>query len=185
MTRYAYPHTIENGAGERITFFRVVPSATGDRVELENVIGPGSGPPMHVHHHQNEALTIRQGRMSCTSFGEPERFAEVGDTIAFSAGVPHRFRNVGDGELHCTGYVEPAHNIEYFLTELYDSTKRNGGERPSLFEAAFLMRRYRAEFTMTEIPAPVQRFVFPILVGLGHMLGKYARYADAPAAHTG
>jgi hypothetical protein len=36
-SRYDYPHTIENGAGERLIFRRRVPGATGDRVEGDNV----------------------------------------------------------------------------------------------------------------------------------------------------
>ena len=43
-----YPHTIDHGAGERITFLRRVPVATGHPVEGENVASPGAGPPMHV-----------------------------------------------------------------------------------------------------------------------------------------
>lgn len=42
------------------------------------------------------------------------------------------------------------------------------------------MRRYRSEFYMPEIPAVVQRFVFPALVIVGQALGKYEKYADAP-----
>ena len=30
MPRYTYPHTIDNGAGERLTFFRRVPGANGE-----------------------------------------------------------------------------------------------------------------------------------------------------------
>src|SRR5512145_3083602 len=55
MERYTYPHTIENGAGEGITFLRKVPSDAGDRLEIENVVTPGSGPPTHIHHYQEEA----------------------------------------------------------------------------------------------------------------------------------
>ena len=100
--------------------------------------------------------------------------------MIFKAGEGHRFWNAGDVDLRCTGYVEPADNVEYFLAELFDSTKRNGG-RPDLFEAAFLMRRYRSEFAMLEIPTRVQQFVFPVLVAVGNALGKYTRYANAPA----
>ena len=52
MGRYTYPHIIENGAGERLTFLRRVTGATGDRLEGENVVEPGAGPIMHVHYHQ-------------------------------------------------------------------------------------------------------------------------------------
>jgi hypothetical protein len=53
-------------------------------------------------------------------------------------------------------------------------------DRPGPFDAAFLARRFRSEFGMAEIPALVQRLAFPVLVTVGRLLGKYARYADAP-----
>jgi hypothetical protein len=52
LSTYIYPHSIESGAGERITFVRRVLDPTGDRLEVENVVKPGSGPPMHVHNYQ-------------------------------------------------------------------------------------------------------------------------------------
>ena len=175
-----YPHTIDNGAGERITFLRRVPTPAGDRLEAENVVTPGAGPPMHIHRHQVEAMTVLSGRIGYQRLGEPEQFAGPGATVAFKAGGPHRFWNAGSEELHVTGYIEPADNVEYFLTELYASTRRNGGTRPDPFDAAFLIRRYRSEFTMLAIPVVVQRLVFPLQVALGTLLGKYRRYADAP-----
>jgi uncharacterized cupin superfamily protein len=179
MGRYSYPHVIDNGAGERITFLRVVQGPKGDRLEVENVVTPGSGPPMHVHHFQDEAVTILKGRIGYTRPEGPEQFGGSGDTVAFKAGEPHKFWNAGQDDLLGAGYIEPADNVEYFLTELYASTKRNGG-RPSLFDAAFLMTRYRREFGMLEIPGAVQQFLFPILVAVGRLLGKYRRYAGAP-----
>ena len=175
-----YPHTIDNGAGERITFLRRIPGRAGDRLEVENIVTPGAGPPMHIHRHQEEALTVEEGRIGYQCLGEPPQFAGPGETVAFKAGVAHRFWNAGEGNLRCTGYIEPADNVEYFLTELYASTKRNGGTRPDPFDAAFLVRRYRSEFAMVGIPVAVQRFVFPIQVAIGRLLGKYRRYADAP-----
>jgi quercetin dioxygenase-like cupin family protein len=176
MSAYTYPHTIENGAGERLTFMR----RAGDRLEIENVVTPGSGPPMHVHHHQEEAVTVEQGRIGYQRRGEPEQFAGPGETVVFKPGEVHKFWNAGEAELRGTGYVEPADNLEYFLTALYDSMRRNGGKRPDPFEAAFLARRFRSEFGMAEIPAPIQRLVFPVLTFVGRLLGKYEKYADAP-----
>ena len=180
MSRYTYPHTIDNGAGERLTFHRRVPGRLGDRVEGENVVAPGAGPPMHVHHYQREALTVVEGRIGYQRLGEPERFAGPGETVTFGAGEVHRFWNAGESELRCTAYVEPADNLEYFLGAIFDSAKRSGGPAPHPLDAAFLARRYRSEFTMYAVPAAVQRFVFPVLVAVGTLLGRYARYADAP-----
>ena len=65
MRTHTYPHTIDNGAGERLTFIRRVGDSVGDRLEVENLVDPGCGPPMHVHHGQEEALTVeRANRLS-------------------------------------------------------------------------------------------------------------------------
>jgi quercetin dioxygenase-like cupin family protein len=175
-----YPHTIDNGDGERLTFLRRVPNSAGDRLEVENVVKPGSGPPMHVHHHQEEALTVEEGKIGYQRPGEPPQFAERGETVVFAPGETHRFWNAGEEDLRCTGYIQPADNVEYFLTAIYESQRENGGSRPGPFEAAFLSRRFRSEFGMAEIPALVQRLLFPALVTVGGLLGKYRRYADAP-----
>lgn len=180
MTTPTYPRTIENGAGERLTFLRRVPGRAGERLEVRNVVSPGAGPPMHIHHFQEEALTVERGRIGIQRPGGPVQFAGAGETVIFAAGDPHRFWNAAESELVVTGYVEPPDNLEYFLTEVYDSTRRRGGKAPNPFEAAFLMHRYRGEFTLVEIPAAVRRFIFPLQVALGRLLGKYRRYADAP-----
>ena len=171
-----YPHTIDNGVGERITFT----GRAGDRLEVENVVAPGSGPPMHVHRLQEEALTVQQGRIGYLRAGEEPQFAEAGETVVFKPGEVHKFWNAGEGELRCTGYAQPPDNLEYFLTQIYDSMRRSGGKRPNPFDAAFLSRRYRSEFGMAEIPAPVQAVLFPVVVAVGRLLGKYEKYADAP-----
>jgi hypothetical protein len=69
MERYAYPHIIENGAGERFTFLRRFTGATGDRLEGENVVEPDAGPIMRVRYHQEEALTVAQGRIGYQRLG--------------------------------------------------------------------------------------------------------------------
>ena len=180
MSTYTYPHIIENGAGERITFVRRIQDPAGDRLEGENLVKPGSGPPVHVHYYQEEALTVRQGRLGYQRPGGPPRFAGPGETVVFGPGEAHRFWNAGEEDLRCMAYIQPADNAEYFLTALFESQRESGGSRPDPFEVAFLMKRYRSEFYMAEIPAVVQRFVFPVLVIVGRVLGKYKKYADAP-----
>jgi quercetin dioxygenase-like cupin family protein len=180
MARYSYPHTIENGAGERITFVCRVASPAGERLLVENAVSPGAGPPMHTHHYQTEALTVVQSRIGYQRLGQAPRYGGPGDTLTLKPGEPQKFWNAWESELRCSGYIEPPDNVEYFLTELYASTKRNGGRRPDAFDAEYLIRRYRSEFSMQEIPAAVQRVLFPVQAAIGRLLGKYARYADAP-----
>jgi quercetin dioxygenase-like cupin family protein len=180
MARYAYPHTIDNGGGERLTFLRRVQGPNGERIEVENFVSPGAGPPMHTHRYQTEALTVTRGRIGYQRPGQPPQYAGPRETVTFGPGDAHKFWNAGQDELHCVGYVEPPDNIEYFLAELFASTKRNGGKRPDPFDAAYLVSHFSSEFSLQEVPAAVQRIVFPIQIVLGRLLGKYKRYADAP-----
>jgi quercetin dioxygenase-like cupin family protein len=166
-----YPRTITNGGGERFTFVRRVTGPDGDRLEVEGFAKPGAGPPMHVHHLQEEAIVVVSGRLGYQVLGQEPQYATAGETKVFGAGVAHKWWNAGDVELHMTGWAKPPLNIEYFLSELFAATARNGGARPGLFDIAFLATRYRTEFTMIEIPMAVQRVVFPIVVAFGFMLG--------------
>jgi quercetin dioxygenase-like cupin family protein len=175
-----YPRTIDNGGGERLTFVGVRSDERGEYLEVSNTVSPGSGPPMHVHRLQEEVLTVERGTMGWQRLGDEEHMARAGETITFAPGEVHRFWNAGDDELVGTGQVRPPDNLEYFLTEIYASTRTNGGKRPRLFDAAYLTSRYRSEFGMADIPQPVQRVVFPIVVAVGRLFGLYRRFADAP-----
>lgn len=177
-----HPHTINSGTGEELTFLQMVREGQEDRLEVENCVQPGAGPPMHVHYLQEEGLTIRSGKMGYQVLGEPARYAEEGESVKFLPGVAHRFWNAGTNELRCFGYSKPAHNFEYILTATFASMMANRGARPGLFDAAFLLTRYRSELGMLEIPRTVQKFIFPVLVTIGRLLGRFAKFNDAPPA---
>ncbi|HEX6251004.1 MAG TPA: cupin domain-containing protein [Gemmatimonadaceae bacterium] len=176
----SYPYMIENGAGEQLTFTRRISDADGDRVEGTARVAPGAGPPMHVHYLQDEVFTVVRGRIGFQRLGMGPEYATQGSTIVFPAGEPHRFWNAGDEDLHCDAYIRPAGNAEFFLAALFASQRSNGGRHPGLFDVAYLTRRYRREYALLGIPRLVQRFAFPILVMVGTILGRYAKYTDAP-----
>src|SRR6476661_4037741 len=113
------PLRIENGQGETLIFERQVTTPTGERLEVRNEVQPGAGPPMHIHFKQEEGLTVVAGRMGYRVQGEPSRSAEPGETVVFAPGVAHRFWAEGEEVLRCTGYVQPPHNMVYFLSEMY------------------------------------------------------------------
>ena len=79
-----YPRTIDNGAGERLTFVRRIDDAAGERLEVRSVVAPGGGPPMHVHHFQEEALTVERGRIAYQRPGGQPQYAERGATVTVS-----------------------------------------------------------------------------------------------------
>jgi len=174
----SYPYTIDNGAGEQLTFLGVTHAPDGDRAEAEGIAQPGAGPPMHVHHLQEEAARVVTGRLGYQVLGEKPKFADAGELVIWPAGMPHKWWNAGTTELRMTGWCSPPGNVEFFLSALFASAKQNGG-RPALFDAAFLIVRYRSEYAMLELPALLRRLM-PILYFVGRVLGKYEKYTDAP-----
>jgi hypothetical protein len=102
-----------------------------------------------------------------------------GETVLFKAGAAHKFWNAGDDLLHCSGYISPADNTVYFLSQLFKSTNENSG-RPAIYDAAFLLTRYKSEFGILEIPQFVQKILFPLILFFGNIIGKNKKFKDAP-----
>ncbi|MDQ3647835.1 MAG: hypothetical protein M3433_04515 [Actinomycetota bacterium] len=57
--------------------------------------------------------------------------------------------------------------------------RRHAGKRPGLFDAACLLRRYRSEADMLDIPAPIRR-VLPVVARIGSSIGMDRRLSGAP-----
>jgi quercetin dioxygenase-like cupin family protein len=177
---------IETNTGrERLRLLREIGEGPTARLEGETIVEPGAGPPMHVHWWQDEGFRVVEGRLGYQlADGEP-RYLEAGAVAVFPAGVAHRFWNAGDTVLRTEAWVNPAGNFVWFITRLHASIAENGGEKPGFFDAAFLLHHFASEYDMLAIPAPVKRVVFPVVVALGHLLGKYRKYADAPEPMRG
>ena len=181
IMKYTYPHTIDNGSGEQITFVQLIENDEGGLLEIENKVQPGAGPPMHVHHLQDESLTVVKGKIGAQILGKEATYHGPGETVTFKRGVPHKFWNAGDEVLHCKGWASPANNLEYFLTEIYKSVKANGGHRPSAFDGAYLQTKYSTEFDMVEIPAFVKKYILPVTVWIGKLAGRHQKFEGGPA----
>ena len=151
-----------------------------EKVIVENEVKPGAGPPMHVHFKQSESLTVIQGEMTYRIAGQEPVVCKVGETATFESGVPHKFWNSGDTTLKCKGWVKPANDLDFFLTEMYKSIDEGDDERPEPFASAYLMTRYKTEYDMLELPGFVKNVIVPITFFVGKLTGKYQRFKDAP-----
>ena len=178
--KYQLPHTIKNELGETLIFKALVKEPDGDRLIVENYVAPKSGPPMHTHFQQDEALTVLEGRLGYQVQGQEPKYAGQGETVVFKRGTPHRFWNEGDDTLHCTGWVKPANTLVFYLTSIYEAQKKSGTEQPEKFDAAYLLTRYSAEYEMNAIPGFVRKVIIPFTYFIGKLLGKYKHFKDAP-----
>ena len=177
----SYPTTISNGHGEQLTFVGRRMQDGIEYLDVENLVSPGGGPPMHVHHIQDEGLTVVEGTLAYQLMGQEVKYLNAGESAVFKRGEIHRFWNAGTTMLKCTGWVSPAYNLEYFLTEMYRSTEQNNG-RPGTFDAAYLLDRYKTEFDMYAIPSFVKKVIFPISLIAGKAAGKHKKVQNAPSA---
>jgi mannose-6-phosphate isomerase-like protein (cupin superfamily) len=60
----------------------------------ESLCPAGSGPPLHVHHREDEIFAIREGEIEFWLDGE-SMIRRSGDVVFLPRGVPHTFRVLG------------------------------------------------------------------------------------------
>ncbi len=170
-----------NKNGETLTITRSASETNGQITEFEGSDEQGIGPPMHVHFKQEEMVRVIKGKMRVKTLTKEFSLTE-GEEYLFAMGEPHQFWNEGDTKLHYTGYVKPSNNYEYFIKHIYKSANEANDDKPSPFDAAFLLTKYKSEMDMLVIPKPVKLILFPIFLVIGKLTGKYKKYADAPSA---
>lgn len=165
--------------GETLRITKSGAESGGTITEFEGSDQPGFGPPRHVHFIQEEWIQVIKGRMKVRT-GKGEFMLNEGEEYVFAPGEEHQFWNDGKETLHYKGYVKPSLNYEYFIRQVYISANKASADKPGAFDAAFLLTRYKSEFDILDIPKPVKKIVFPLLIVIGKITGKFKKYADAP-----
>ena len=86
---------------------------------------PDNGPPVHIHHHEDELLIVIEGRFS---FFADDVWTEggPGTTVFLPRGKPHAFRNIGDtlGKLYV--FANPS-GLESFFQQCDEPFHRADG----------------------------------------------------------
>jgi mannose-6-phosphate isomerase-like protein (cupin superfamily) len=92
------------------------PQSNGELTLIEDVIPPGSGPPLHVHEKENESYYVLEGEFEFVC--GPDRASGGAGTFVFAPrGLPHRFKNIGTAPGRVLFAFTPA-GIEEFFREL-------------------------------------------------------------------
>jgi quercetin dioxygenase-like cupin family protein len=173
--------------GQTITFETTGMENDGEVTICHHYVKPKGqsvGPPEHTHWHQAEHYTVLEGSFGVQKNGV-DHVLGPGEKITVEAGVPHLWWNEGDTDAHVILEFRPAGTIDAFFETLFGLSRDGKAEvhwedgvgkaRPnSLFQAVALS--YDHGIGICDVPAPIQKFIFPVMVRLGRLVGIRGMY---------
>lgn len=100
-----------------ILYFKVTGKDTqGKYAIMESLTPPQLGPPLHVHHREDESFYILEGDYLFEVDGKQQEL-HAGDFAWAPRDVPHCFQNIGQTTGRMIIVIEPA-GIENFFAEI-------------------------------------------------------------------
>jgi mannose-6-phosphate isomerase-like protein (cupin superfamily) len=156
-------------------------------LQIEGSLPPKrEGPPMHIHLMEREEGEVISGVASASVGGKTIKVA-AGEQTVFPMGVPHRWWNAEDEPLKLKGRVVPVVDLDCFLQAIFAVANAGPAGRLPLFYAAHVAYRHRRTQRLATVPMAIQRIVFPVVIFVGWLLGKYRGndWPGAPKSCTG
>jgi quercetin dioxygenase-like cupin family protein len=101
---------------------------------VESIDLPGGGPPLHIHHREDETIQLLEGDFEFT-VGDQKIIANQGATVFAPRGIAHTYRYLGQkpGKLMCV--ITPG-GFEEFFEEVGALTPQQQSDIPRLLEIA-------------------------------------------------
>jgi len=128
---------LQSGPG-RDLIFKVTGEDTGGAFDYFIVkVAPHGGPPLHVHHKQEETIQILKGKFK-VRIGEEIFFLNEGDFAYLPSTVPHAFLNLTDEEAEVIVVYTPGGGHKFY--EELGPLMRNG--KPDHKIVAQLFEKY-------------------------------------------
>jgi hypothetical protein len=89
--------------------------------------------------------------------------------------------------MHMSGRSVPASDLDRFIQALWAASNASPSGRPSIFYIAHIVWRHRRTQTVALPPKAIQWIMFPLILLLGTLLGKYrgTAWPGSPASCTG
>jgi hypothetical protein len=164
---------LKNRHTGEILLIRRVRDAQGQIIlKLNGTLPPGTGgPPLHVHLLEHESGIAQAGTLGALVSGE-KIVVPTGGTVDLPAGVRHKWWNAGNDVLEFNGQAVPAVDLDRFLQALFAVLNASDG-RPPIFYLAHVLWRHRKTQVVCVPPQAIQRLVFPVVLMIGRVLGKY------------
>lgn len=96
-------------------FTKVSSQDTGGAWSMfEGVVAPGFGPPLHLHHYQEEWFHVQEGQFIFEAGGEQYALAS-GSSILIPRMVAHGFQNTGASTGRILILAQPSGTLEQFF----------------------------------------------------------------------
>lgn len=136
----------QSGPG-RDLLFKVTGEDTGGAFDYFIVdVAPKGGPPLHVHHSQEETIHVLKGRYKIR-IGEDVFHCGEGGFAYLPSGVPHTFLNLTDDPGEIIVIYVPGGGHKFY--EEFGPASRNGVPDPKVIGALF------AKYDMTLLGPPL------------------------------
>ena len=101
--------------GMRVTCHENGASSQGELLSFDLWMrGGATPPPMHIHPHQEERITVTSGSVRSRS-GGVDRVLSPGDTVVSPPGEPHTVGPAGNEDVEMVAELRPALNYERFI----------------------------------------------------------------------
>ncbi len=169
---------------------------TGERLELRRIAQDGEtwlelkgslpphrdGPPLHVHHDEHEGGRVLSGTLSAMVDGRKIE-VRAGEAASFPRGCAHRWWNDGSETLVFEGFARPVVDLDRYLQAAFEVINAGPPDRPPLFYITHVAWRHRRTQAPLVMPRPIQAVLFPIVVLVGSLLGRY-RGTEWPGCPT-
>jgi quercetin dioxygenase-like cupin family protein len=126
---------LQSGPGRDLVFKLTGDETRGALDYFLVEVGPHGGPPLHVHHHQEETIHVLSGEFKIR-IGEELHTLGVGGFAYMPAGLPHTFLNLTDQPAEIIVVYTPG-GCHSFYEELGPATRTatpNREEIAAIFE---------------------------------------------------
>ena len=158
--------------GMRVTCRASAASSGGELLSFDFWMrGDATPPPMHVHPHQEERITVVTGSVRSRS-GAADRLLSPGDTVVSPPGEQHTVGPAGNEDVEMVVELRPALAYEQFIERSFaldraGHVNAKGRGNPLRMATA---RPHEAEFFLPRIPITLQRALLRALDRLGRRL---------------
>ena len=125
---------LQSGPGRDLVF-KVTGDDTAGALDYFVVeVAPHGGPPLHVHHRQEETIHVLSGRFK-VRVGDEEAVLEKGGFVFMPSGLPHAFLNLTDAPGEVVVVYTPGGGHRFY--EELGPLTRNGSPDRATVAAVF------------------------------------------------